>query len=189
MKPILRHVARCVIAGIIAVLPVGGTVLTLLYVEDTLAESWLARQPFYFPGMGILAAIVLVYVLGLIITSFLGKWVWRGVDALLARLPLLGGLYKTLKQILGYGKGEDAVFKQVVLLESPIAGAQELGLVTNRMVSREGAEQLLVFVPGSPNPTSGKLVMADPKSVRNLDVSVHAALKSLVSAGASTPSD
>jgi len=100
---------------------------------------------------------------------------------LLERLPALGRLYVTLKQILGYGEGEDAVFQRVVLVPGSIGGALELGLVTNRI---EDDGRIVVFVPGAPNPTIGRLVLIEPSDARDAGISVSAALKALVSVGA-----
>ncbi len=183
MNAILRHLTRCAIAGVVALLPVGGLVLSILYMENMLAESWLVDQWYYFPGLGILAAVVIIYVIGLIVTTFIGRWMWGRVDALLERLPILGRLYQTLKQIVGYGEGEDAVFRRVVLVPSPVApDAFEMGLVTNQV-----DDKLVVFVPGAQNPTAGRLITVDPSVVTETDVKVSDALKSLVSVGATGP--
>ncbi len=178
----MRHVSRCMIAGIIAILPIGGLVLSVLWLEDTLAESWLARQDWYFPGFGLIAAVLAIYIIGLLVSSFLGRWIWNLFDALLKNLPGLGRLYETLKQILGYGEGEDAIFREVVLLPSPYGG-KEIGLVTNRL----DGDRLLVFLPGAPNPTDGRLVVVDAASVERSKMPVNAAFKSLISAGATPP--
>ncbi len=182
MNAILRHLTRCAIAGVVALLPVGGLVLSILYMENMLAESWLVDQWYYFPGLGILAAVVIIYVIGLIVTTFIGRWMWGRVDALLERLPILGRLYQTLKQIVGYGEGEDAVFRRVVFVPSPVApDAVEMGLVTNQI-----DDKLVVFVPSAPNPTVGRLITVDPSTVTETDIKVSDALKSLVSVGATT---
>ena len=183
MDKAVRHVSRCLVAGIIAVLPVGGTILAVVLAEQTISESWLMRQGYYFPGLGLILAVLVVYALGLVVTTFLGRWLWRGIDRLLSSLPLVGPLYRTLKQVLGYGEGDGAMFHRVVMIRSPFSGAEEVGLVTNEVTDEAGAAKLLLFLPGSPNPTNGRLLVADATAVREVDMSVHEALKSLVSAG------
>lgn len=180
---IVKHITRCVVAGIVAILPVGGTILAVAYVESMISASGISQLPFYFPGLGILAACVLVYLLGLITSTFLGRLIWARVDALLHRLPALGRLYSTLKQILGYGEGEDAIFQSVVMVPSIGAFGEEMGLVTNSCTSDAGIEQLIVFVPGAPAPTAGRLVVVDRDKVRPVSISVHDALKALVAVG------
>ena len=183
MSAITRHLYRCFLAGLVALLPVGGVVLTVVYLESTIAGSWLADEAFYFPGLGIVTAVIIIYAIGLIVSTFVGRWLWSRVDSLLDNLPALGQLYQTLKQILGYGQGEEAIFQQVVLIRSRETDGEEIGLVTNRCADADGGEKLSVFVPGAPNPTAGRLVLVDSRLVRPVDVEVNEALKSLLSVG------
>ena len=183
MKRISRHVTRCTMAGIVAILPVGGLIITIGYVESKISSSGLSKLPFYFPGFGLLATAILIYLVGLGITTFLGKWLYAHIDSLLDRLPALGRLYQTLKQILGYGVGEDAVFREVVLMPSRDSQSEELGLVTNKISDELGRTKLLVFVPGAPNPTTGRLVIVNQELVKPLAMPVNETLKALVSVG------
>ena len=180
MNTIRRHITRCVLAGIIAILPVGGMVLGILWAETTIAESWRDRVSWYFPGLGLLAVAAAVYVLGLIVSTFLGRWLWRKADSILKSLPGLGRLYQTLKQLLGYGEGKDAIFSGAVLVPSPFGEGSELGLVSGH--TPEG--KLIVFVPGSPNPGNGRLVMMEREHVATLDAKVSDVLKMILSVGA-----
>jgi uncharacterized membrane protein len=177
------HLTRCFLAGIVALLPIGGTVLLIAYLESTVAGSWLARQPFYFPGAGILLAAAIIYVVGLIATTVLGRWAWSRLDTLLDRLPVLGRLYQTLKQILGVAEGKDAIFQQVVLVPARDADAMELGLVTHEIVDTAGKKQRVVFVPSAPTPTSGRLLIVDASLLVPLNIPASEALKALVSLG------
>jgi uncharacterized membrane protein len=173
-----RHFVRCLIAGTVALLPVGGAVLTVVYLEYSLAGWWPERW-FYFPGLGLLFTVALLYGVGLLVTTFLGRWLWRRLDAGLGLIPVFGGVYQTLKQILGYGGGKGAVFQRVVLVPSTDTGGVQLGLVTNQ--TEDG--RWTVFLPGSPNPTAGRLVMVDAAQVTPLESDVADALKTLVSVG------
>ncbi len=180
---ILKHIAKCVVAGIVAVLPIGGTVLIIAYMESVISDSGISKLPFYFPGFGLLAACASVYLLGLITTTFLGRWVWNKIDALFKSLPALGRLYASLKQILGYGEGDDAIFHSVVMVPYTSGAGEEMGLVTNKCVSSDGVDQSVVFIPGAPTPTSGRLIVIDSDKLRRIDISVHDALKALVVVG------
>lgn len=169
-------------AGIVAILPIGGTILSIGYLESTISDSGIAKLPFYFPGLGLLLTGVAVYLLGLLTTTLVGKWAWKRIDQWAARMPIAGRLYVSLKQILGYGSGEDAVFKDVVMVRSTIDQAEEVGLVTGKTKGEEG-ERLVVFIPGSPNPTSGRLVVVAAENVKRSDLPVHDALRLLVTLG------
>lgn len=185
MGDIGKHFTKTLIAGFVALLPIGGTILGLVYLEFSLAESWLVEQPFYFPGLGILAVLIVMYLVGLVVTSFLGRWAFGLVDAVLMRLPLLGSFYATLQQILGYGEGKDAMFEKAVFVKSQTQEAEELGLITNRIQTAEGTEKIIVFVPGSPNPSTGRLLLLDESEVRPLGMKVNDAFTALVSVGKS----
>ena len=183
MKSIRRHITRCLLAGAVAVLPIAGLIITIGYVESQISSSGLAKLPFYFPGFGLLASVILVYLVGLVVSTFIGRWLWARLDNLLDRVPALGGLYQTFKQILGYGKGEDAIFQEVVLVPGRNDQSEELGLVTNRVLDEDGSTKLLIFVPASPAPTTGRLVVMDPGAVRRLEMPVSETLKALVAMG------
>jgi len=183
MQHISRHVARCFLAGIVALLPIGGFVLTVAYLEAMIAGSWLARQPYYFPGLGLIATAVVIYLIGLTVSTFLGRWLWSRIDLLFDSLPALGRLYQTLKQIIGYGEGKDAIFQRVVLIRGSEPDGSELGLVTNETVDASGNQELVVFVPGAPNPTTGRVIVIDAAHTVALSVTVNDALKTLLSVG------
>lgn len=188
MKKIVTHLTRSMIAGLIALLPVGGTVLSVLYLESVLRDAWNGiepLQPYYFPGLGLIAAALLIYAVGLSVSTFLGRWLIGLIDMILDRLPLLGTLYQTLKQILGYGEGEEAVFQRAVYVRSRENDAEELGLVTSAVPGPGGKERVIVFVPGSPNPAAGRLLLVDPAALRPAPLTVNKALTALVSLGKS----
>ena len=178
-----KHISRCLLAGAVAALPITGLIITVGYVESQIASSGLAKLPFYFPGFALLASLVLVYLVGLGVTTFVGKWLWSRLDCLLDRMPVLGQLYQTLKQILGYGKGEHAIFQEVVLVPGLEDQAEQLGLVTNTTLGEDGKPRLLVFVPSSPTPTTGRLLVIEPHAVKRLKMPVNEMLKVLVAMG------
>lgn len=177
----MGHISRCLVAGIVALLPIGGTILGLVYLEVTLSESWRDLVHWYFPGLGLLLALLAIYLVGLFVTTFLGRWLWRTADRILERLPLLGSLYQSLKEVLGYDSARDRFFEQVVAV--PCESGFEVGLVTGTAPGPDGTEQTLVFVPSSPNPTNGRLLLMAPDRLRPLDVRAADALRALVSMG------
>ena len=175
-----RHVTRCLVAGIVALLPLGGTALTVFWLEGALSASWLKEQRFYFPGLGLLLALIAIYVAGLLVTTFVGRFLWRRIDRLLERLPLLGAFYQSLKEVLGYDTQKGRFFEAVVLVRSE--GGDEFGFVTGR-TELNGATRTLVFVPGSPNPAHGRLLVLEDSAVRRVDLRVAPTLRALVAMG------
>jgi uncharacterized membrane protein len=180
MERIQHHFVVCLITGLIAVLPIGGTVLLIIFAERSLSP--LIPAQLYFPGAGLTVVILLLYLLGLTLTSVLGRWIWDSVDCAMSRLPGLGMLYRTLKQILGFDAGEGTLFQRVVLVRDDSTASLEIGLVTATEGDGEG-RQLIVFIPGSPNPSQGRLIRIAASRVEATDWSVDRALKSLFSVG------
>ena len=184
MSSLTRHFVQTFSAGIVALLPLVGVVLGAVFAERAVADSWLADQAFYFPGLGILAVVVVTYAIGLTITTLVGRLVWSLVDRTFERLPALGMLYRTLKQVLGYGEGKDAMFERVVLVPGRDRDALEVGLVTKTLPAQgDGGPRLVVFVPAAPTPTSGRVVVIEERHTQPLTMSVHEALKFLVAVG------
>ena len=176
-----RHVTRCLVAGIVALLPLGGVVFAIVGLENMLTGSWREHVPFYFPGLGLLLALLVVYAIGLFVTTFVGRWLWRRVDKVLENVPLLGTLYQSLKEVLGYDSSRERFFQGVVAV--PADEGFELGFVTGQSVGPDGTPHTLVFVPSAPNPTNGKLLLVEPARLRKLDVRTADALRALVSMG------
>lgn len=176
-----RHVTRCLVGGIVALLPIGGTVLGIAYLEDVLTESWRDQVAWYFPGLGLVLALAVIYLVGLFVTTFLGKWLWRRVDGLLERLPVIGSLYQSLKEVLGYDSKRDRFFEAVVAVS--VDDGFEIGLVTGTAPGPDGSEHTVVFVPSSPNPTNGRLLLLPKDRIRSLDMRAADALRGLVSMG------
>jgi uncharacterized membrane protein len=181
MRNPTRHATRCIVAGIVALLPMGGAMFTIVWLEGAIAGGGLKTWQYYFPGLGLVLALLAVYLVGLFVTTFVGRWLWRHADRLLERLPLLGSLYQSTKEVLGYDSAKERFFQGVVAVAND--DGFELGLLTGETAGPGGGTFALVFVPGSPNPTNGKLMLVEPQRLRRLDVKVSAALRGLVSMG------
>ncbi len=178
----MNHVMKALLAGMVAVLPIGGTLLTVFFIEDALAATGIDRLGFYFPGLGILLALAALYLLGVTVSSVVGRYFYRFVDRLLARLPGLGFLYRSLKEVLGYGEGEQAIFQKVVLVRDGVHGGACLGLVTNE-VEIDGEALSVVYLPHAPTPTNGQLHYLPSAQLTELAMSTNEALKVLFAVG------
>jgi len=176
-----RHITRCLVAGIVALLPMGGAVFSIVWLEDALTSAWRDQARWYFPGLGVLLALLVIYAIGLFVTTFAGRWLWRRVDRVLERLPLLGALYQSLKEVLGYDSTRERFFQGVVCV--PADEGYEVGFITGQSPGPDGKPHTLVFVPSVPNPTNGKLLLIDPARLLHLDVRTADALRALVSMG------
>jgi uncharacterized membrane protein len=170
------------VAGIVALLPMGGAVFTIVWLENTITASWRSQlQGWYFPGLGLLLALLAVYVTGFFVTTFIGRWLWRRLDRLLESVPLLGTLYQSLKEVLGYDSTRERFFQGVVAVTAD--EGYEIGFVTGQSPGPDGQPCTLVFVPSVPNPTNGKLLLVEPGRLKKIDVRTADALRALVSIG------
>jgi uncharacterized membrane protein len=181
MNSPMRHVTRCLVGGVVALLPIGGTILGVTYLEATITAGWRDEVSWYFPGLGLVLAVLVVYAVGLFVTTFLGRWLWRAADKLLERLPLIGTLYQSLKEVLGYDTQKDRFFEAVVAVR--VDEGFEIGLVTGKADGPDGTEHTLVFVPSAPNPSNGRLLLLPPERIQTLDLRAADALRGLVSMG------
>lgn len=138
--------------------------------------------------------IVLLVVTGLGVLSqfFLGKMLISYFESLMRRIPIAGVIYRTVRQIVDtFSKQKKAVFQKVVLVEFPRKGLYSIGFLTGEakgeVQERTGETLINIFVPTTPNPTSGFLVMVDESGVIFLDMSVGDAMKLIISGGAVVP--
>jgi uncharacterized membrane protein len=180
MNGLYRHLVVCLVTGLIAILPIGGTIVLIAVAENSLRPLIPAR--WYFPGLALMTVVLFLYLLGLTLSTVVGRWFWRRLDNVMDRLPGLGMIYRTIKQILGFEAGEGTLFESVVLVPNEATGWSEIGLVTSIETGGE-SPQLVVFVPGSPNPTQGRLVRLPADRAVRTTWSVDGALKYLFSLG------
>ena len=140
------------------------------------------------PGLGLIILIILLSIIGFLTASFFGRFLLKKTESLISKIPLIKIFYKTIKQIIEtIFKNNSKAFREVVLLEYPRKGIWVLGFTTGQV---EGAVKkkikgnlINVFVPTTPNPTSGFLLMVPKTQLKYLDVKVDDAIKTIVSAG------
>jgi len=182
------------LAGILVVVPIGATILILYWifekVDDILQPAIKQMVGHPIPGVGFGLLIVVIYLVGLIASNVGGKRLIRYGESLLARVPLVRPLYTGIKQILEsfYPSGTTGLV-QVVLIEFPRKGIWTIGFITNESLAQSGETQLNIFIPTSPNPTSGFLQIVSEDEVIRTDIPVEAALKMIMSAGRVSPED
>ena len=200
------RIEKIFIAGILAILPLTITYLLLSFlfrkvdaifqplIIRLLQELSYSRQVTYIPGLGIVATILLVFLVGLFVTNIVGAKLVELMDIVLSRIPLVRNIYVASKQFfetLSVAGANHSEMNKVVLVEYPRKGVYSLGFVTcestgePQQVTRE--DVVNVFIPTTPNPTSGMLIMAPRSDLIPLSMSVEEGLKLVVSAGIVTP--
>ena len=185
------------IAGIVVLVPIGFTLyLTLFLVsissilipEEINPNSYL---PFSIPGLEIALSIIFITLIGFISLSFIGKRILKLINDLLKKIPILRTIYSAITQMTETFANKKGKKKSVVLVQYPSKGIWAVGFATKDNkgeISKKTNDNLVnVFVPTTPNPTSGFLLMFPKKEVIYLDMNFEEASKFIVSAGTSNP--
>ena len=141
---------------------------------------------FKIPGLGLLLSFMIILLTGVLTANVLGKWVVSRWEAFLSQIPLVRSIYNGVKQSLQVIFSSGNAFQEVVLLEYPRKGSWSLGFVTNKQDKPVGPfdkPMVTLFVPTTPNPTSGFILVVPEDEVTPLDMSVDDAIKFVISIG------
>ena len=198
---LLRRSRRYLMSGLLIWLPIIATVLVVRFIVQ-LMDQLLVLLPrhlqpealfgVHIPGLGVVLAVIVLLLTGLLVSNFIGRWLVGLWDEVLARIPFIRAIYGGVKSfsetILG-NKGSS--FKKVLLVQYPRAGRWSIAFQTNATLpeisARTGLDQVCVFLPTTPNPTSGFIVMVPRTEIIELDMSVDAAMKMVVTLGVVMP--
>ena len=184
------------ITGVVVLIPIGFTLYlskiliglsSKILPENINPNSYL---PYAIPGIEILISIVFITIVGGLSLSFLGKRILKLIDDLFKRIPFLRTIYSAILQMTETFSNKDNDKKSVVLIEYPRKGVWAVGFATKEnkgeMATKTNKRLINVFVPTTPNPTSGFLLMFPVEDVIYLDMSFEEASKFIVSAGTSS---
>jgi uncharacterized membrane protein len=192
---------RYIMAGLLVWLPLGVTILVVKMLVDLMDRTLLllpARyQPdhmlgMHIPGLGIIVAVAVVLGTGIIVANLFGRKLVAGWESLLARIPLVRSVYSAVKQIaetMFSANGQS--FRKVLLVEYPRKGLWTLAFQTGTEVGeaqcKTGREVINIYVPTTPNPTSGFFLMVPKEEVVELKMSVDEGLRMIISMGSVVP--
>ena len=192
-KSIFAKIRNNFIAGIVVLIPIGITLYLTLFIikisgrivpKEINPNNYL---PFDVPGLEILIAVIIITIFGWLSLSFLGKKFFEIFNNILKKIPILRTIYSAIGQMTETFTNSDSNEKSVVLLEYLRKGIWVVGFATKEnkgIISSKVKEELVnIFVPTTPNPTSGFLLMVPKKDLIYLDVSFEQASKFIVSAG------
>ena len=182
-----QSIKRRIFTGLLAIVPIAVTfwILKLLFTFfDGFAAPILKRIGIEIPGLGIILTLVIVFALGLLVTNVLGKSLFNWGERILAKLPIVNTIYKTIKQITSaFSSSTVKSFQQVIFMQYPRIGLWTMCFVTNESQNETGEEFYHVFVPTTPNPTSGVFIIVPKKDVVHPNISVEDGLKAIISGG------
>lgn len=192
---------RYIMAGLLVWLPLGVTILVVKMLVDLMDRTLLllpARyQPeqllgMHIPGLGVIVAVSVVLSTGIIVANLFGRKLVAGWESLLARIPLVRSIYSAVKQIaetMFSANGQS--FRKVLLVEYPRKGLWTLAFQTGTEVGeaqrKTGREVINIYVPTTPNPTSGFFLMVPREEVVELEMSVDEGLRMIISMGSVVP--
>ena len=192
-KSIFSKIRNNFIAGIVVLIPIGITLYLTLFLirisgriipKEINPNNYL---PFNIPGVEIVIALIVITFIGWLSLSFLGKKFFELFNNILRKIPILRTIYSAIGQMTETFTKTDNGEKSVVLLEYPRKGIWAVGFATKEnkglIKNKVGEDIINIFVPTTPNPTSGFLLMVPKKDLIYLDVSFEQASKFIVSAG------
>jgi uncharacterized membrane protein len=182
------HVQTMFGAGLLVTLPIGVTILVLKFffgLLDPLFQPFLRYLPGpHIPGLGLVALLVVVYMAGIVTTHVAGRRLIAIGHQVMERIPVVRSIYSTTRsgvEILAGSK--DQPYRGVVLVEFPRAGMLSIGLITGHLGVMNGEEMLAVYLPTTPLPSNGFLVIVPAKDVIATEISVDDAMKMIISGG------
>ena len=188
MSGIEGHFQGKVLAGLLELVPLLVTAIVVLFIvgkTDSYVRDlpFVKEEPWDVPGIGLAAFVVALYVIGLLISFRLGKWVISLIGVVLLRIPVIKVIYRLMLQVTNV-VASDYGFSRVVFIEWPRDGMVALGFVTGRVQSKDREHSLVtVYIPTIPNPTSGNMAFVNEDDVMETDISVDSAMKLVFSGG------
>ena len=196
-RSVLARLRNNFIAGVVVLIPIGITVYLTLFITK-ISSKILPKElnpnhylPYDIPGVEIIISIILITFIGWLSLSLIGKKLLEIFNNILKRIPILRTIYSAFVQMLDIFNKSDENKKNVVLVEYPRKGSWAVGFATKENkgeISNKSKQNLVnVFVPTTPNPTSGFLLMFPKEEVIYLDMSFEEASRFIVSAGSSEP--
>lgn len=197
----MKRLQRYLVAGILVWVPLGITA-ALVYFVVQFTDKALVVIPrqyrpeellgFHIPGLGFIVALLILLITGFLVANFIGRAFVGGWESLLERIPVVRAIYsgaKNFAEILFSDSNQS--FKKVLLIQYPREGLYSLAFQTStdlgEVQARSGEEVVGCFVPTTPNPTSGFIILVPTKDVTVLDMEVDEALKMIISLGVVVP--
>jgi len=189
---------RKFLTGLLIILPIlvtGWILYHFFNSVDNIIKPLAERYPYIdFPGLGFIGVILIIFLVGVLGANLIGRKIIGWLDSIVFRIPLINRMYIAVKQISEvFLRQERTVFRKAVLIQYPSPGTFAVGFVTRHSKFRtaEGSYRNFVniFLPTTPNPTSGFFLMVPEEKVIDLDCSVEEALKMVISGGAVQPGE
>jgi len=191
MNSITQNLRSKLFAGLATLLPLYFTFIVVKFLFISLEQTSrpiLKNFGIDIPGLGIMLTIILIYFLGLLVTNFIGKKVFNLGEKLVKKVPVVNIIYTTLKQITDtFTKGTKDTFKGAIYIQYPRKGIWTMAFISGESISLQGVLYYHVFVPTTPNPTSGFFLLIPQSDSIKTGMSVEDGLKTIISGGLLAP--
>lgn len=197
----MQRLRRYLITGLILWVPLGITIWVLTLIVSTLDKTLLLipyqYRPetllgFTIPGLGVVLTFIILLVTGVLTRNFVGQRLLQGWDSILRRIPFVKSIYSGVKQVSDTLLSDNGqAFRKALLIEFPTPGSYTIAFMTGtpsgEVLKRLTGDHVSVYVPTTPNPTSGYFLLLPKDKTQELDMSVDEALKYIVSMGVVGP--
>ena len=183
---------RITFAGLFAIVPLALTfyiIKIIIVFLDQLTAPIMARINFEIPGFGLILTLLIIFSLGIFVTNVLGRRLFSWGERLISSIPLVKNIYNTLKQITNAFSGATQTenYQRVIYIQYPRKELWTISFVTGESVDGSGKEYYHIFVPTTPNPTSGVFIIIPKKDAIEADLTVEEGLKAVISGGLLAP--
>ncbi len=193
MNSITQNFRSKLFAGVATLLPLYLTFFVIKFLFVTLEEMsdpLLKRFNLEIPGLGIILTVVLIYILGFLVTNFLGRKIFNLGERIVKKVPIVNIIYTTLKQITDtFTKGSTDAFEGAVYIQYPRQGLWTMAFISGESKTKDGVPYYHLFVPTTPNPTSGFFLMIPQADTVATGMSVEDGLKTIISGGLLAPEE
>ena len=193
MNSITQNFRSKLFAGLATLLPLYLTFFVIKFLFVTLEEMSnpiLKRFNLDIPGLGIILTVLLIYILGFFVTNFLGRKIFNLGERIVKKVPIVNMIYTTLKQITDtFTKGSTDGFEGAVYIQYPRQGLWTMAFISGESKTKDGVPYYHLFVPTTPNPTSGFFLMIPQADTVATGMSVEEGLKTIISGGLLAPDE
>ena len=205
----MKQLRRYLVAGLLVWIPLGVTILLIGFAvrqmdrtiellprayrpAEVLQQVFGTENPVHIPGFGVILILTVVLLTGVLVANFIGRMFVGGWESLMERIPVVRTIYSAAKKFAEVVFSDSSQsFKKVILIEYPRKGLYSIAFQTStelgEVQGRTGGEVLCCFVPTTPNPTSGLVIIVPKKDAIVLDMDVDEALKMVISLGVVVP--
>jgi uncharacterized membrane protein len=184
----MKSIKTWFLSGISVILPIGLTVFVLVklfnFIDGILQEFVVEAFGHVVPGLGLILVVLIVLLVGMITSNFFGKKLVKFAERAIGKIPLIKIIFNPIREIVSnLSSNKSGSFQKVVMVDFPMKGVKSIGFITSHDFAINNEDKLCVFIPTTPNPTNGFLVIVEKPAVEVLDITVEEGLKMIISMG------